>query len=410
MPLTSASQVAHHIDSLMGFYHPRCIDTQAGFFHAFTDSGERLQPQRRHLLSSAGFVINYARYAVYRGEPEYLHWARHGLRFLEEHHYQTRTQGYAWLLDGATPEDETQRCLGLARVLEAYAVALDAGIGEAAAGLARVRALIDKHLYETGSARYADSADARWRLATYRSQLANLEMCEALLACQAVSSHDEPLARALSVTRSVWQQLAPLAGGWLWEHFDRDWRVDFELHRDRPDDRYRPWGFQVGHLAQWAKLMTRLAAWAPSARGWLLDTAGSLFVGAMEAGWDSLHGGLVSGVDMRREVVNRDKQHWVQAESLAAAALLADATGQPRYWRWYDRIADYCGQHMIDGARGGWYATLTADNRPYSREKSPLGKTDRRPLATCYLLLPILRRREGLERPGHVIGSGFADA
>ncbi|WP_110677591.1 AGE family epimerase/isomerase [Salinicola sp. RZ23] len=408
MPLTSSSQVAQQIDSLMGFYHPRCIDTQAGFFHAFTDSGERIQPQRRHLLSSAGFVINYARYAVYRGEPEYLTWARHGLRFLDERHYQTRIQGYAWLLDGVTPEDEAQRGLGLARVLEAYAVALDAGIGEAAAGLERVRVLIDKHFYESDSGLYADSADGRWRLTPYRGQRANLEMCEALLACYAVSADAACLARALSVTRCVWQRLAPLAGGWLWEHFDSDWRADFELHRDRPDDPYRPWGFQIGHLVQWAKLMTRLAACSPSARGWLLETAGSLFVGAMEAGWDAVHGGLVSGVDMRREVVNRDKQHWVQAEGLAAAALLAEATGQSRYWRWYDRIAGYCGQHMIDGLRGGWYATLTADNRPYSREKSPLGKTDRRPLATCYLLLPILRRREGLSEPGRAVGGRFA--
>ena len=31
-----------------------------------------------------------------------------------------------------------------------------------------------------------------------------------------------------------------------------------------------------------------------------------------------------------------DKYFWVQAESLAAAALLARATGKQVYWDWYD--------------------------------------------------------------------------
>jgi hypothetical protein len=36
-------------------------------------------------------------------------------------------------------------------------------------------------------------------------------------------------------------------------------------------------------------------------------------------------------------VCDDDKYFWVQAESLAAAALLASRTGEAKYWDWYDR-------------------------------------------------------------------------
>ena len=48
---------------------------------------------------------------------------------------------------------------------------------------------------------------------------------------------------------------AAKADGLVWEHYDRDWNVDWDYHRDDPKHLFRPWGFQPGHQTEWAKLL-----------------------------------------------------------------------------------------------------------------------------------------------------------
>ena len=55
-------------------------------------------------------------------------------------------------------------------------------------------------------------------------------------------------------------------------------------------------------------------------------------------GWDEKSGGLVYGFAPNGDVCDSDKYFWVQAESLAAAALLAQRMNDEYYWKWYDRI------------------------------------------------------------------------
>ncbi|WP_110648245.1 AGE family epimerase/isomerase [Salinicola peritrichatus] len=394
MPLTTPHQIEQHIDKIMSFYHPRCIDPQAGFYHYLTDDGHVYNRTHRHLVSSARYVIVYARYAMHSGNAEYLAWARHGLKYLEESHYQTRTQGYAWTLDHGKPDDTTQHCQGLACVLLAYATALKAGIPEARGNLYRVHELQTRRFFEPHRGLYASTADEHWHVSGYRGQSANMHSCEALVAAFEATGDRAFVERAFDIARALWLKLAPMGNGWLWEHYDSNWRIDFDYHRDRPDDLFRPWGFQIGHQTEWAKLLVMLARHFPEEQ-WLVETAERIFIEAVEAGWDTRHGGLVRGVDFNREFLDRDKLYWAQAESLATAAMLGDLTSESRYWRWYDKLANYAWQHMIDHQHGAWYRILTPDNRRYSKEKSPATKTDYHTLGACYEILPIMRRQHG---------------
>ncbi|MBZ9568546.1 MULTISPECIES: AGE family epimerase/isomerase [Modicisalibacter] len=393
MPLDDPRQLRSHLARTMAFYHPRCIDAGGGFHHYLKDDGEVYDARHRHLVSSARYVFTYARHAAFTGREEYRHWARHGLRYLEQAHFQTRYQGYAWTLIDHQPEDTTNHCYGLAFVLLAYATALRCGIEEAREGLERVHALQTRRFWEPEWQLYADEADTRWRVSDYRGQNANMHSCEALIAAFEATQDPAYLERALAVARAIWQRQARQTDGWIWEHFDRRWRVDLEYNRDDPHHLFRPWGFQIGHQTEWAKLLTILSRHCPD-EAWLLPTAARLFIEAVEAGWDADHGGLVYGVDLERHHCDGDKYFWVQAESLAAAAMLADATGELRFWRWYRRLADFSWQWMIDHRHGGWYRILTPDNRRYSDEKSPAGKVDYHTMGACHDILPILERRE----------------
>jgi mannose/cellobiose epimerase-like protein (N-acyl-D-glucosamine 2-epimerase family) len=124
------------------------------------------------------------------------------------------------------------------------------------------------------------------------------------------------------------------------------------LHHTRQNrsNIFRPWGFQIGHFSVWATLLLTLERLIGEPMGedsWMLRRARELFDAATRSGWDSEHGGLVCGVapqghpatDPVLTVCDGDKYHWVQAASLAAAAALAQRTGDPAYDIWYEREA-----------------------------------------------------------------------
>jgi len=120
---------------------------------------------------------------------------------------------------------------------------------------------------------------------------------------------------------------------------------------------------------------------------WLLPRAIELFDAAMTHAWDEDHGGLYYGFGPDGTVCDHDKYFWVQAETFATAALLAKRTGNERFWDWYDEIWRYSWAHFVDHKYGAWYRILTCDNRKYSDEKSPAGKTDYHTMGACYEVL-----------------------
>ncbi|MEY8878032.1 MAG: AGE family epimerase/isomerase [Leptothrix sp. (in: b-proteobacteria)] len=385
-----------------------CVDPSGGFFHFYRDDGTVYDRRTRHLVSSTRFVFNHAmawrRFgADHPEQAAYQQRVRHGLAFLQSAHAQPHG-GYAWQLDWdgqrATVQDGTNHCYGLAFVLLVHAHALLAGVSEARAGLEATFELMEQRFWEPAHGLYADEATpVQWQLGqvgAYRGQNANMHSCEALIAAFDATQDAKYLQRALTLATSITQRQAARADGLVWEHYRADWSVDWDYNRDDKTNIFRPWGYQVGHLTEWAKLLMQLEPQLVRAGlavpDWLLPTARHFFDTAMARGWDDTHGGLVYGFGLEGEVCDADKYFWVQAESFAAAALLAlrldrDGTGGDAYWRWYDRIWAYAWAHFVDHQHGAWYRIRTPDNRAYSDEKSPAGKTDYHTMGACYDVL-----------------------
>ncbi len=384
-----------HIRHTLAFYDTRCVDPSGGFFHFYKDDGTVYDRRTRHLVSSTRFVFNHAMAWRRFGRTEDQARVRHGLAFLQQAHAQPQG-GYAWQIDWdgsrATVQDGTNHCYGLAFVLLAHAHAVMAGVDEARAGLAAAFDLMEQRFWEPTHNLYADEATPDWIVGPYRGQNANMHSCEALIAAFDATRERQYLDRALTLAESITQRQAALAGGLVWEHYRADWSVDGDYNRDDKTNIFRPWGYQVGHLTEWAKLLLQLEAHLPAAErpAWIVPTARHFFDTAMQHGWDAQHGGLVYGFAPGGEVCDADKYFWVQAESFAAAALLAVRTGDARCWDAYHRLWAYSWAHMIDHEHGAWYRIRTPDNRAYSDEKSPAGKTDYHTMGACYDVLRAL--------------------
>ena len=378
-----------HIAATMAFYHPRCIDIEGGFFHYFKDDGRVYDRHHRHLVSSTRFVFNYAMaYREFR-EREYLEAAHHGLRYLRQVHRDPKSGGYAWTVRDGVAEDRTNHCYGQAFVLLAYACARQVGIGDAVAWMDESWDLLERRFWDAEAGLYRDEAAPDWVFSGYRGQNANMHMCEAMLAAFEASGEQRYLDRAYVLADHMTRRQAKQAQGLVWEHYDSHWKPDWDYNRGDPKHLFRPWGFQPGHQTEWAKLLMILARHRPEA--WLLPTARHLFDAALARAWDGKHGGICYGFAPDGGICDADKYFWVQAESLAAAALLAERSGESGYWDWYQRIWEYSWQYFVDHRYGAWYRILTQDNRKYSDEKSPAGKTDYHTMGACYEVLRLLR-------------------
>jgi mannose/cellobiose epimerase-like protein (N-acyl-D-glucosamine 2-epimerase family) len=385
--------LAEHVRDTLAFYHPRCVDPSGGFYHFFRDDGAVYDATTRHLVSSTRFVVNFALAWRHEGAARWREAMQHGAEFLRGAHRDPATGGYRWLVRWqsarASPLDATNHCYGLAFVLLANAHCLLAGMDGARAHLEETFEVMEQRFWEPAAGLYADEASPDWATrAPYRGQNANMHACEAMLAAWEATREARYLDRAECLARNVTQRLAAAAGGLPWEHYRADWSVDWEYNRHDRTNIFRPWGYQPGHLTEWAKLLVQLERRRPA--DWLLPRAVELFDTALRRAWDAEHGGLVYGFAPDGSWCDDDKYFWVQAESIAAAALLGARTGAARYWDWYDRLWEYAWTHFVDHRYGAWYRILTRDNWKYSDEKSPAGKVDYHTLGACWEAMAVL--------------------
>jgi mannose/cellobiose epimerase-like protein (N-acyl-D-glucosamine 2-epimerase family) len=404
-----------HIADTMAFYEGRCVDPTGGFFQFFKDDGSVYDARTRHLVSSTRYVFTQAMGWRHFGRAEWQANARHALAFVATAHAQANG-GFAWTLDWAdgraTVTDATNHCYGLAFVLLAHAHALMAGQADAADGLERCWQLMEQRFWQPQHSLYADEATPDWAVGPYRGQNANMHGCEAMMAAYRATRDRKYLDRAIALAESVTARLAaksadlPGVGAdcraLVWEHFGPDWSIDPDYNRGDRTNIFRPWGFQTGHQTEWTKLLLQLdrlcAEAGIGADASRLARARSLFDAAMRFGWDDANGGLAYGFAPDGSLYDGDKYHWVQAESMAAAAWLAIAlerSGAPaadvaHYWGWYDRIWAYAWQHFVDHRYGAWYRILSPENAKVTDEKSPAGKVDYHDMGACYDVLAAL--------------------
>ena len=387
--------ILDHVRHTLAFYHPRAIDPSGGFYHFLKDDGTVFDSHTRHLVSSARYVFVWAMAARhFPDRPEFIDNARRAVNFLRDAHRDPGSGGYAWQLDWrdgrATVTDATNHCYGLAFVLLAYAHALRAGIAEAGAWLDETFEVMEQRFWLAEFGLYADEATSDWVLSPYRGQNANMHATEACLAAYEASGETRFLDRAQLVASHITQRQAALTDGlMIWEHYKSDWSVDWDYNKNDATNIFRPWGYQPGHFTEWAKLLILLERHRPLP--WLLPKAEALFERAFKQAWDDEYGGLYYGFAPDFSICDERKYHWVQCESLAAAAVLGQRTGKAVYWRWYDMLLAYCWRHWIDHQHGAWYRLLTRENVNTTDEKSPAGKVDYHTTGACYEIVSTLK-------------------
>jgi mannose/cellobiose epimerase-like protein (N-acyl-D-glucosamine 2-epimerase family) len=261
---------------------------------------------------------------------------------------------------------------GKAAYVHAFVVL--AGATATAAGDPGGRALLDEALAVWQARFWDDDAglaveewDRGWtRLDGYRGVNANMHGVEASLAAADTLAAADPAtadrlrAQALRSTERVVHGWARDRDWRLPEHFSPEWEPLPDFNRDRPADPFRPYGVTIGHLFEWARLALHIRAVVPGAPDWLLPDAVGLFDAAASRGWAADgHDGFPYTLDWEDRPVVGARMHWVLCEGIAAASVLAEVTGEPRYREAADRWRAHGEQRFADPSTGSWHHELT---------------------------------------------------
>ncbi|MDB2390888.1 AGE family epimerase/isomerase [Alphaproteobacteria bacterium] len=381
-----------HVCSILDFYAPHVFDPAGGFFHHFLDDGTVYDSETRHLVSSTRFVFNYVNAYFQTGESYHKDLAEHGFTFLNSAH-RAADGHYIWQLKSGQVDDGRAMAYGHAFVLLAASYAQRLNISGAKETAYAVFDFMDKYFWEDAYSAYADERDTSLAiLSDYRGQNANMHSVEALIASFETTNDIKFLTRAKQIAYQFCKVLAAKCDGQIWEHYNTSWQPDWKYNIDKPDDLFKPWGFQPGHQIEWAKLLLQLDNLSPE--DWYLPTAIHLFDLAMDKGWDAEHGGLVYGYGPDGKFADAHKYFWVQAEAIATAWRLYQRTGTARYQQCYHQLWQWSWTHLVDHEYGGWYRILAQDGRRVEPYKSPAGKVDYHTMGACWDVLTVMGKHK----------------
>jgi mannose/cellobiose epimerase-like protein (N-acyl-D-glucosamine 2-epimerase family) len=370
--------------SLIEFYKLHLKDEEfGGFYCAYLDNGSVYDTEIKDLISITRFIINFSFGILLNKSKDYNDYIRHGLEFLEIIHRDEINDGYHQLAKKNEPLINKKMTYGQAFCLCAVSNAYKAGIKEAFPLIGRIYDFLEKKLWEPEHSLYVDECSNDFsEVSPYRGQNSNMHMTEAMIAAFEATEDERYLDRAYDLAHKITVELANETNGMIWEHYNKDWEIDWNYNKDNPKNLYKPYGFLPGHFTEWAKLLLIIERYKPV--GWLLEIAEKLYDYAIRFAWDEKNGGLNYTFDLEGNILDEERYYWVLAETAAASAILALRTGKGKYWKKYLECWDYSIKYFFDKKNGGWYRVLSIDKKPLSNKKSPPGKTDYHQIGACY--------------------------
>ncbi|GAA4730303.1 hypothetical protein GCM10023350_11920 [Nocardioides endophyticus] len=303
------------------------------------------------------------------GRPYAAELVDHGIAALTGRMRDAEHGGWWAAVDGDGPTVRSKTAYEHAFVVLAASSATAAGRPGSAELLREALDVLDRHFWDAEAGMVVEQWDEAWTvLDDYRGVNANMHAVEALLAAADVTGDAGLRDRARQIVTTVVHGFARANHWRIPEHFDAHWRPQLGYNRDEPTHPFRPYGATVGHWFEWSRLTLGLrAALGDDAPDWMLADAVALFDAGVREGW-AVDGaaGFVYTVDWDGTPVVRERMHWVATEAIAAAATLAQVTGDPAYAVCEDVWWSYADQHLIDRERGSWHHELDPENRPAS--------------------------------------------
>lgn len=288
-----------------------------------------------------------------------------GMAFLWNHHRDAQHGGYVWSAGEAGISDGTKLAYGHVFVLLAGASAKQVGHPDGDRLIDDISDVLDQHFWDEDRGLFKEEYNRDWTpFSTYRGMNANMHGVEALLAAYEATGREVYLDRAGRILNFFVDQIAPLHGWRIPEHYTQDWQVD-PAYSGNP--MFRPAGSTPGHSFELGRLV--IQHWDLSGRpeNGAPDRARTLIETALSDAWQPQGGFCYTlGLDGTPDVT--DRYWWPVTEAIGALAVLLRLDPKPSDDAWYRKIWRFAETHLIDAERGGWYPELAADGHPHEAQ------------------------------------------
>lgn len=280
------------------------------------------------------------------------------------------TENGGWY-PGRTPEGgilPDKQCYAHAFVILAATSSMLANRPGAEKLLEEALELYDKRFWNEAEGLSCDTWNTEFTvLDDYRGVNANMHTVEAFLAVADATGRENYRERA----RRIVEHVITWAKDNEWripEHFTKDWDLDLEKNKEKPDDPFKPYGATPGHGIEWARLITH---WALStyknekekAQPYV-EAAENLFNRAIADAWN-VDGapGIVYTTDWNGKPCVHDRMHWTLAEAINTSAVLYRVTGKQQYADNYAEFMQYLDETVLDHVNGSWFHQLDEHNQ-----------------------------------------------
>lgn len=350
-------------DELLNFGH--LFPSPGGSSYYLGDDGTpwKDRPRETWITCRMTHVYSIGKFLGHEGSEALIDAALKGL--LGELH---DTENGGWHV-GLTADGQilpNKQCYAHAFVILAGASALLADRPGAKELLDKALALFDKYFWDDNLGLANDTWNNDFTvLDDYRGINANMHTVEAFLAVADAIKDEKYRIRAGRIIRHVvkWAE----DNEWrIPEHFTKDWKVDLECNKEKPDDQFKPYGATPGHGIEWGRLITQ---WVVSTykesqnRDYFISAAENLYNRAVADAWyvDGAPG-IVYTTDWQGDPVIHDRMQWVLAEAINTASVLYKVTNNQKYADDYAMFMEYLDDKVRDHVQGSWFHQLNQNN------------------------------------------------
>lgn len=294
-----------------------------------------------------------------------------GMAFLWNLHRDAKHGGYLAAINrDDTAGNDMKLAYGHSFVLLAASTAKAAGHADADRLLSDVTDVLQSKFWEPAYGRFADEFRADWTpFSTYRGLNANMHGVEAHLAAFEATNDAAYLDRAGRILAFFFDDLAPMHGWRLPEHFTQEWLVD-ATYEGNP--MFRPAGSTPGHSFELGRLLLQYWDLTGRADDGAPAKARRVITQALSDATRS-DGGFVYTLEQGK-VAKTDRYWWPVTEAIGAIAALQKLAPNAADEATYRKLWAFADAHLIDHDRGGWFPELDNDGTPTSRQF--LGKPD----------------------------------
>ncbi|MDO4909087.1 MAG: AGE family epimerase/isomerase [Corynebacterium sp.] len=312
-----------------------------------------------------------------RGNPSAWAYLDHGLRALLTNFRDTEYGG--WFLGlPATGDNSRKEGFAHAYVALAAASALHSGHPLARELFDAVQATIEEHFIDPATGLMLPAFDRNWNpVSEFHATGPNLHLLESSLAAYDATGDEKYLLRAIRVSEFMLAKL-PKHNFHIPEYLDGNWEYAPEYFAEDTKNPDKPWGAQVGHSFEWARLIHQTAVVA-SRKGLLnleeklewLDYPLKVFLTAQEEAWNN---GFAFTTDFQGQPLIEARHWWVMCEALchghAILELMKEFPNHPfptglkedlpwllmDWWKWT--------QDFLISSPGRWHHELDVMNDP----------------------------------------------